>query len=205
MDPNGDHVYVMDHQSANNIVYSLSEDEAKYVKFNRRGRLNTRRLNRCKSSSENMTALKALANSKVTYKFSVSNTDGEDVFFERGEESENSESFYYGVTKMPGMKNNPSKDNDVYIITAIFLDQERMVANVAHEGYGHAYFYERSLSDPSVNPNHRRSISDMELVFVEELNDYYPSAVFSDDNVELEQWIQTVVNQALENYNNWKR
>ena len=54
----------------NRLLGTLSCGERKYVSFDKNGNINAHRLNRSKSTSHNMTALKALTNSKVTYKTS---------------------------------------------------------------------------------------------------------------------------------------
>ena len=71
VDAEGETVVTEDEQSRNNIRNTLTIQEAKYVKFDRNGVLNDRRLQRCKSTSENITALKALSHSDTKYHFQI--------------------------------------------------------------------------------------------------------------------------------------
>ena len=204
VDLEGKEVYAIDNLSKSNIKRTLSKKEARYVRFDKKGRLNTRRLNRSKSSSENMTALKALANSDTKYYFSVSSNDGKQSFFEKGTYADRPNDYYYGVTKMPGMRENPSPNNNVYIVTADFLDEGKMVENVAHEGYGHAYFFELHKTNPEINPNHQMiNEGEVQEVYDEEYNMNIYAPVFVEGNSQLEQWIYRVVKQAKENYERW--
>lgn len=60
------------------------------------------------------------------------------------------------ITDIPNNSDKPSLDKNVYIISWDKLSQEDQVENTAHEGYAHAYFYELSKNDQTINPNHKR-------------------------------------------------
>ena len=137
VDVNGKEVVALDEQSQKNIVNTLSIKESKYVQFSKEGILNVQILNRLNSSSANFIALKTLANSETIYKFQVTNQDVEGQPFSE---------FYKGLTAIPNAEYKPSLDSDVLIQTSSFLDEKEQVKNVAHEAYGHAYFYELNKS-----------------------------------------------------------
>jgi hypothetical protein len=200
IDPSGDSV-IADKKSQENIKLTLTKDEEKYVQFDRNGILNVKKLNRSKSNSVNMIALKALANSETKYIFSVANKDKYDnAFVEKGYDKENPVNYYYGITHIPGNTNEPSPDNNVYIITADFLCLQKQVENTAHEGYGHAYFYELSKSDPSINPNHIKGDPDMKLITDPESGVKMPVFTYKESNTALESQIGKAVKQAKNNY-----
>ncbi len=188
--------------SRNNIVNTLTEDEAKYVKFNADGKLNTRKLNKSDSQSENMSALKALANSDIKYNFQTSTSypeNGEEKEFKRGESRE------YGITLIPGAESNPSPDDNVYIITDLLLSPEKQAMNTAHEAYGHAYFYELRQQGNNVNPFHQHKSVNGKEVFDESVGFTVTVAERIDTNTRLHKQIEKVVNQAYNNYNSRSR
>ena len=189
VDPDGRTV-VADSLAQQNIINTLTEEETKYVRFNKDGVLNAKRLNRSKSTSENMTALKALSNSDVNYFFNVSEEYDSTYDFKEPDENGN---YRYGVTLIPGATEDPSFDNDVHIYTASFLSREMQVSNTAHEGYGHAYFYELSNQGKGVVPFHTYD----PVVYMENgeiIIGKKPS------NLLLEKQIKVVTNQARMNY-----
>lgn len=89
-----------------------------------------------------------------------------------------------------------------YIYTASFLDEKTQTRNTAHEGYGHAYFYELSRSNPSINPNHTRGIVSTVTEYDTELQENVVYPIFGLTNTTLENQIRTVENQAIYNYEN---
>ena len=134
-DPTGMEVEA-DELSQNNIKYTLTNQEAKYVRFDKNGVLDKDRLNKSKSTSENMTALKALANSEITYSFQVVDEDHTGAaFYDNADKGGN---FYRGVTEMPDAESNPSPDNKVYVLVGKCLNKNQQVKTTAHEGFGHA-------------------------------------------------------------------
>lgn len=200
-DPNGRVVFGVNKMSRLNILRTLSSKENEYIKFDEQGRIDNVLINKCDSKSVNFVALKALANSDLNYIFTVSDKDINGfAFYEKGENKQYPKNFSYGVTNIPGAANDASPNENVYIYTANFLDEKMQVRNTAHEGYGHAYFYELSRTDPSVMPFHTFGIVD----YVEEFDSYYnlkvQTPVFGKNNIKLEEQIQKVEKQALENY-----
>ena len=203
VDPDGREVWAIDDESKRNITNTLTNQEARSVRFDGNGVLNTDRLNKSKSTSENMTALKSLANSETNYIFSVANQDiNGSKFFEIGSDPNNLENFSYGVTNMPGMENDPSPNNNVYVFTASFLSEKKQASNTAHEGYGHAYFYELSKNNPSINPNHTKGIVRSGSEYDAKLKMNVPYFIFGNTNTKLEQQIKKVEQQAIKNYEN---
>ena len=71
VDPDGRIAVAASALAQNRLLGTLSCGKRKYVSFDKNGNINAHRLNRSKSTSQNMTALKALTNSKVTYNFLV--------------------------------------------------------------------------------------------------------------------------------------
>lgn len=65
VDPDGCIVIAMDDNAKRNIQNTLTKAEVKYIKFNKDDTLNAKTLNKSKSMSENMAALKAEANSEL--------------------------------------------------------------------------------------------------------------------------------------------
>jgi RHS repeat-associated protein len=192
VDPNGKEVVVLDELSKQNILNTLTINEARFVKFNKNGTLNVRRLNKSESKSENMTALKSLANSDIKYKFKVTSQD------HRGEKfvDNNSRNYYHGVTEMPGAEFDPSPDDDVWVLVGDHRVGADAAETTAHEAYGHAYFHELERQGKEVNPNHtyRMEISN-------ETNPMEIELIGVASNVALENQIKLVSEQAIKNYN----
>lgn len=105
---------------------------------------------------------------------------------------------------MPNAPHKPSFDSNVHIYTASFLDQKTQIKNAAHEIYGHAYFYELSLHDPSINPHHTHGT----IRFVYEYDDIakqiIPIPIFGQTNSTLELQIKRSVREALQNYEQYE-
>ncbi|MBR3830506.1 MAG: hypothetical protein IKJ52_04575, partial [Muribaculaceae bacterium] len=186
-DPSGK-IIEADPQSQLNIKFTLTPDEAKYVAFLENGVIDTELLNKCNSTSINMTALKTLANStKNNYVFNVTNSghDGRSFY-----ESDNT-GFYRGLTEMPNATCNPSPDKNVYILVGSCLGQAQQVKTTAHEAYGHGYMYELTNDTNASCHTYNNALvyngSDYEIIFT-------PS------NKPLENLINQVVNQATFNY-----
>lgn len=157
------------------------------------------------STSSNFNALLSLVNSDILYTYQVSDNDGENAsFYGNACNSERLNDYYYGVTMMPNAKSKPSADSNVHIYTASFLDQKSQIKNAAHEVYGHAYFYELSLHDPSIDPQHTHGI----IRFVYEYDDIakqiIPIPVFGLTNLVLELQIKRSVQEALQNYEQYE-
>ena len=186
VDPNGEEVVAEDMQSQKNITYSLSIREARYVRFDKNGVLDNKRLQKCKSNSNNITALKALSKSDTKYRFSVGSKDklGESFYRE-------SNNHYIGVAHMPGGTDKPSPDLDVHIVTWDQLDAVDQVKNLAHEAYGHAYFYELKQQGVDVNPYH---------TYENELDEDGICCKLVKSNEKLESQISVVTREAVINY-----
>ncbi len=187
VDPNGRTVVTEDKQSRDNIRYTLTIKEARYVQFDKNGVLNDRKLQRCKSTSENVTALKALSRSDTKYHFQVSEETHEGDRFFLPDDNHN---YFYGVTEVPFADMDPSPNEDVWILISNLLDRESAVANVAHEAYGHAYFYELQQQGFSVNYLHTRGTQ------IDDDGDW----CYTLNNSQLERQIEIVTNQAINNY-----
>ena len=171
------------------------------VQFDKNGVLNHRLLSKNEGSSDNFSALKTLSESSTNYLFNVSDKDiNGKAFFEKGTNRDYPNNYLYGITNLPNAENDPSPDENVYIFTASFLDERTQARNTAHEGYGHAYFYELSKKDPSIDPNHTRGKIGIQKEYDSELKMEIEFPVFGKTNTRLERQISTVEQQALKNY-----
>ena len=210
VDPDGMDVETADEQSRENIKNTLTKEEAKYVKFNKKGQLNTRKLNKSKSTSENITALKELANSETTYIFSTQEeyTDGKG---ETEELTDNPSKGAVGVTLIPGASEDPSPDNNVHVITSSKLSKEKQASNTAHEGYGHAYFYELRKQGDGVSPNpfhkYKYEFKYGPEEWYEPARTFIPSliAIRRETNTKLGKQIKIVEQQAINNFRSRKK
>lgn len=154
IDPNGMIVIAGSQQEQENIRNTLTEEENKYLKFNKKGELNLNKLNKSKSTSGNFTALKALANSETNYVFKVADSYESADSDSPQELAGDGEGGTVGVTLFPDAEIDRSPDENVYIYTSAKLIPERQAENTAHEGYGHAYFGELQQQGQDVNRNH---------------------------------------------------
>ena len=201
IDPDGRIVIAADENAKRNILNTLSIEEAKYVQFDDKGKLDYELLSKYKGSSENFLALKSLSESSTNYIFAVSDKDINGMqFYEKGTNHEQPQNYSYGVTNLPGAENNPSIDENVYIYTASFLDERKQARNTAHEGYGHAYFYELSKTDSSINPNHTFGRVGVHKEYDSYFKMEIETPIFGKNNTRLEEQIKIVEQQALKNY-----
>lgn len=140
VDPDGRIVVAASALSQKRLLSTLSCDERKYVSFDRNGNININLLKRSKSTSHNMTALKALAYSQdVTYNILVQekSTNGKTDMKQAG-----------GVAEMYGTDSNPSPDPSIVnIISGDHLNGVDAAENMAHEAFVHAYLYETNGHD----------------------------------------------------------
>ena len=201
LDYNGNVVITLNPQAQENIILTLNSKERRFVQFNKNGKLNIELLNKYQGQSNNFMALRCLANSSTNYIFSVSDQDINGfVFYEKGTNVKYPNNFSYGVTNIPNAENDASPNDNVYIYTATFLDKKTQVRNTAHEGYGHAYFYELSKKDALINPFHTYDI----VGHIKEYDDFFKKVILvpihGKSNSKLEVQISKVENEALENY-----
>ena len=187
---------IADATSQQNIINTLSPEEANFISFNEQGMIDIDLLNKSASMSENFTALKALANSEINYMFRVQNTDDLGEAFREISETSN----YRGVTEMPGATMNPSPDGNVHIIVGSILSEKQQVLTTAHEAYGHGYFYELSKKDSSYNPFHTKGVIGYKNEYDEEFKINQIISIFGNTNLKLEEHIKLVEQQALRNY-----
>ena len=189
IDPDGRIAIAVKSNAQNRLLSTLSCLERKYVSFDNNGKINEELLNQCQSTSHNMTALKALANSKeVTYNFLVqgkSSNGGNDM------------KTAGGVTEMYGAQRDPSPDPSVVnIISGDHLTGEAAATNMAHEAFGHAYMYELTGGDtnkashdykPDVNNSYIGSDGTIDLLYI-------------DTNADLQQHIQAAIKEVKNNF-----
>ena len=189
VDPDGRKVVVIGSIAQKRLLSTLSCSEREFVSFDKNGNIHARRLNQSKSTSHNMTALKALTNSKdVTYNFLVQDksSNGKTDMKTAG-----------GVTEMYGAQRDPSLSPSVVnIISGDHLTGENAAANMAHEAFGHAYMYELTGGDTN-NASHHYEVS---------VDNSYVGAdgswnmIYIDTNIDLQQHINEAVNEAKNNY-----
>ncbi len=202
IDPDGMEVIASDDQSKKNIKYTLTKEEAKFLSFDKNGKVDTKKLNKYKGSSDNFNALKELANSKTGYHFAVASeyTSGDGKSTTLVGDNDNGTR---GVTLLPGAEIDPSPDKDVYIYTSDKLSEERQVKNTAHEGYAHALLYEFKQQGQDVDPNHH-----FQAVVKTEIDPDTKQPIYNmirtETNDVLKQQLRKVETQAVENYRKWK-
>ena len=188
VDLDGKDVVAINKTAQNRILGTLSHTERMYVAFNENGQLNINQLNQCTSTSHNITALKALSQSEVTYKFLVQGTssDGKTDMRKAG-----------GVTEMYGAENNPSSDPMIVtIISGDHLEGEAAVRNMAHEAYGHAYMYELKNKDAH-DASHHYEV-DPNQSYIDDNGEYM--LIYIDTNTELQKHINEAITEASKNY-----
>ena len=191
IDIDGREVIALDEQSRKNIVNTLSIEEAQYVRFSAKGVLDVQLLNKMQSSSANYIALRELANSNTKYKFQVTSKDIEGQPFSK---------VYKGLTALPGAEYKPSLDSDVLIQTSEYLSEKEQVLNVAHEAYGHAYFYELNKKDKSYDYQHRYKNIAGEPEWDSDFGMYIIPNIRVESNKRLKEQIDIVTKQAEDNY-----
>ena len=184
-----------DKLSQKNISNTLTKQEVKFLRFDKSGVLDIRRLNKSKSFSENMTALKALANSEVVYSFQVKDKDH--AGFAYYDNSSTGGNFYRGTTEMPNAESNPSPDNKVYVLVGKNLNEKQQVMTTAHEAFGHAYFYEVYRNVVKASHTYKPEVR---VIWDEELHMNIFEITKVPTNLILENQIKTVVKQAENNY-----
>jgi hypothetical protein len=69
---------------------------------------------------------------------------------------ENDNSYYRGVTEMPGAQTHPSIDGKVHIIVGSMFSKEQQAITLAHEGFGHGLVYEMTR-DPNAASHHYKN------------------------------------------------
>lgn len=191
VDPEGLTIVIKDYASLRNVLNTLSDVDSKQIVLTNDGTLfvNSNHM----SNSKAFGALKTLSESSITYYISSSflyNTNDGIKVFQYGD------SFDKGITLMPGSQNDASPDNDVHIITNSLLDEKDQAKNLAHEAYGHAFFYERLQKGDNVNPYYQYistylgSIWDDEAGFAVAINGRI------DTNTMLDEQINSVVQEV---------
>ena len=189
-----------DQLSRKNISNTLTKQEAKYVRFDKNGVLDTKRLNKSKSTSKNMTALKALANSEIVYNFQVADKDHDgNAYFDNSATGGN---YNRGTTEMPKAESNPSPDDKVYVLVGSVLNEKQQVMTTAHEAFGHPYFYENSRNVEKASHTYK---SEGRMIWDEEFQMNVFESTKVPTNLTLENQIKTVVKQAKNNYDKRKK
>ncbi len=159
-DPTGMVVYA-DDWCVQGILDGLSSEEQKYIQFNN-GVLDADLIASCENPSANLEILQALASSSIKYIFNGADKVMLGDNTERALRGNTENGGTVGVTLMPyhdGLESfentYESPDKDVHIYTSLNASEAKRASNIAHEGYGHGYFYEKSLTDKSFDPFHR--------------------------------------------------
>ncbi|MCR5151601.1 MAG: RHS repeat-associated core domain-containing protein [Prevotella sp.] len=196
-DPTGKEV-VADSLSQINITHTLTREEAKYVRFDENGVLDLKRLRKSRSTSTNFIALKVLALSELKYVFKVTDKDDSGQTFFENESNGNN---FRGVTEMPNAGENPSPDDNIYILVGNVLSESQQAYTTAHEAYGHAYVYEHERDVLAASHTY---VSKLELgKWDEEFNVQEFVSIKIPTNLFIEKRINKVVNQAKHNYYEW--
>ena len=144
-------------------------------------------------SSANMDALKLLAKSKIVYSFESKERDSEGRLF-----MENDNSYYRGVTEMPGAQTHPSSDGKVHILVGSVFSKEHQAITLAHEGFGHGLIYEMTR-DPYAASHHFINIKGDSYMF--NGIEYY-ELIRYDSNEILKTQIDKVEKETKRNFQN---
>ena len=191
IDPSGMFV-IADNWSQQGIIEGLSREEANLIQFNEAGELSFDENIDLDAYSENFKCLITLAKSDRNYivtGVTEANISGDQREFsmKKGE--------LIGYTLMPGVEGSMSPDDNVYVYTSLLVNPIKRATNVAHELYGHAYFFEKGK-----NPVHQQATYEYQVSFVEELQTNEIIGVFKAANTELENHIKRVEKIANDNY-----
>jgi len=169
IDPDGTTVTPTDDKALDALKNGLSSKEAKYVRLDKNGSIDTKRLERgakkLKGGSDSYAALGVLAKSSRTYTISVAKDyktkdDNRNIVSNELEPMQNTESGKpsgtFGITLTPDSPNGDerSADGKINIFINPTLSKRDQATTVAHEAFGHAYFYELYRQGHDVNPFH---------------------------------------------------
>ena len=200
VDPSGMIIKALGNEAIETFRNMLSDEELKFISFDENGVLDNELISSYNGESIIMNAIKTLAQSDLLYDFIISDNDGKDSFYEKGSRDD-TDSFYYGLTRIPNAKENPSFDDNVHIYTAYFLNPRERARNLGHELLGHGYFYELSRKDASVYPFHTFIRKNGKLIYDEECGIWVTELVLEQDqDAPLERWIRRVEEQIYNNY-----
>ena len=197
VDPEGMTIYVKDYASQRNVLNTLSKADSKHIAFSKTGMVIVNSMH--ESDSKAFAALKTLSESKVNYNISSSlfyNTKEGIKVFKFGDAYEK------GMTLMPNSQVDSSPDDDVYIVTNSLLNEIEQASNLAHEAYGHAYFYDRLLNGEDVSPYHKYVTTYLGSVWDDEAGFYVAINGWIDSNTELATQINSVVNEVILRFQN---
>lgn len=195
VDPDGNTIFVKDYVSRRNVINTLSEEDSKNIEFSKTGMVIVNSTHT--SDSKAFAALKTLSESKVNYFISSSlfyNTEEGVKVFKFGDAYEN------GITLMPNSQVDSSPDNDVYIVTNSLLNEIEQASNLAHEAYGHAYFYDRLINGENVSPYHKYVTTYLGSVWDDEAGFAVAVNGWIDSNAELAEQIISVVNEVISRF-----
>ena len=161
IDKDGREIYALSEEAKNVIINSISPEDAKFIKFDDKGKLDKALLNTADSESINLMKLQQLANDNRIFEVSVAGgfkyKDEKGVIIPvKMNPVEIDESFlgylyslstaeigFQGVTQTPGDEPNKynSPNETIRIIINISLSEQGQAETFAHEAYGHAYLY----------------------------------------------------------------
>ena len=179
-DPDGMKVRVINESDQEMVRLTVSEDEAKYIKFNKNGELNKRELRKGKRAlgavSENFKSLKTLAKSSNEYVVSVSDSRGDFERTTNGEVMDN-----WGPRKKDATPDDVANlnfsqslgetsevnANGSLVNIKIHGGQtkEEQAETFAHEAYGHAFLHSqnRDAKNDGAYWKHDRGFSETEI------------------------------------------
>ena len=157
IDPDGRKVKPAGNAELEMIQNTVTEEEAKFVQFDKKGFIDKKLINSYKGEAgENFTDLKNMVNSKMTV--DVELVDNETSCYNSGDERypvmclfyqpdggtylSTGELGLYGITLLPTNEAvNPSPDKNIKIHVNRAFSTEGRAEIFAHEGYAHANFF----------------------------------------------------------------
>ncbi len=147
IDPDGMEVIAKNEEEQELIKNTVSEKAASYLKFSKNGRLKKGSVKKAirklgNNASENLRNLSSLAKSDKHYQFQFSDDAGE-IDLGLGEDPEILGFIFDGAGKFGKFIEREGTSKDPHRIAVNKgASAEEQVVTTAHEGYGHAYFYE---------------------------------------------------------------
>ena len=195
VDTDGRKVKASSASAQENIKMTLTPKEAMRIYFNKEGFLSIRWPNKSNHNSRNYLALKTLSESNIIYTFDVcdSYTNGEGTTKTFVDSKARGT---IGITLIPGANEDPSPDNDVHILTSSSLNKLGQVKNTAHEGYGHAFFFELQRQGQDVSPFHHFDPISVGQEWVDYLGTYITVNGRIETNMLLDEQIKNSVHEA---------
>ena len=134
----------------------------------------------------------------IIYHVEESTIDHSGTFFY--EPTSSTLGYYRGVTEFPNAENNPSPDNDVWILFNAEISDKNKALNISHELFGHAFLYDINGNNAVGASHNYKNSDDFILEYDETLNMYFPTFVIQDMNTILQEYIKQSQKETTTNF-----